>query len=270
MLVDHEDHARDLEHGNHEQRSSHEERNRHEEGSGDHDPVVAVGALGDELRRGMYAFIRRARRPVTRDEAAASVGISRKLAAFHLDKLVGVGLLRTRSDAPGRTRTVGRAPKLYEPVPDTINVSIPQRRHELLAEILADAVLAESGINSARDTALKVAEARGTNLGTTDRDRRRPGRLGTERALTVAAETLEQLGFEPDRAAPSLLLLRNCPFHPLAAKAPELICSINHRFLDGYLRGLGAADATSAVLQPESDSCCVRLCAADGNASTSD
>jgi predicted ArsR family transcriptional regulator len=60
------------------------------------DPAIrAVAALDDELRRGMYAFIRKARRPVTREEAAASVGISRKLAAFHLDKLVEVGLLRT-------------------------------------------------------------------------------------------------------------------------------------------------------------------------------
>ena len=35
------------------------------------------------------------------------------------------------------------------------------------------------------------------------------------------------------------------------------------RFLGGYLDGLGAADAATAVLQPESGSCCVRLCAAD-------
>jgi predicted ArsR family transcriptional regulator len=60
-----------------------------------------------------------------------------------------------------------------------------------------------------------------------------------------------------------LLLLRNCPFHPLAAKAPDLVCGINHRFLGGYLQGLGAADAATAVLQPEAGSCCVRLCAAD-------
>jgi len=38
--------------------------------------IRAVAALDDGLRRGMYAFIRRVRRPVTRDEAAAEVGIS--------------------------------------------------------------------------------------------------------------------------------------------------------------------------------------------------
>ena len=57
------------------------------------DPAIkAVAALSDDTRRGMYVFIRAARQPVTRDEAAASVGISRKLAAFHLDKLVDAGL----------------------------------------------------------------------------------------------------------------------------------------------------------------------------------
>ena len=113
------------------------------------------------------------------------------------------------------------------------------------------------------DRRLRLAEARGTELGEAQRDLRRPGRLGTERALTLAAEALDDLGFEPERATPALLLLRNCPFHPLAAQAPDLVCSINQRFLDGYLHGLGAADTTAAILQPEPDSCCVRLRDAD-------
>ncbi len=54
--------------------------------------IRAVAALDDELRRGMYTFIRAARRSVTRDEAATAVGISRELAAFHVDKLVGAGV----------------------------------------------------------------------------------------------------------------------------------------------------------------------------------
>lgn len=223
------------------------------------DVLTAVGALGDELRRGMYGFIRRERRPVSRDEAAESVGISRKLAAFHLDKLVAVGLLRVRYDAPDRARTVGRAPKLYEPAPALIRVSIPERRHELLAEILAEAVLGESDERDARQSAMEVAGQRGTAFGQVERARCRPGRLGAERALTLAGESLEQLGFEPERTTPTMLVLRNCPFHPLAAKAPELVCAINHRFLDGYLRGLGAQQCAAAVLHPQADACCVQL-----------
>jgi predicted ArsR family transcriptional regulator len=88
------------------------------------DAITSVGVLGDDSRRRMYAYIRRAGHPVSRDEAAASVGISRKLAAFHLDKLVDASLPRARYDAPGARRRVGRQPKLYEPTDTQISVTI--------------------------------------------------------------------------------------------------------------------------------------------------
>src|SRR5215472_2536421 len=100
------------------------------------DPAIrAIAALDDDLRRGMYEFIRAARRPVTRDEAAAAVGISRKLAAFHLDKLVDAGALRARYEQAAGVRRVGRVPKVYEPSQLDLRVSIPQRSHEMLAGI---------------------------------------------------------------------------------------------------------------------------------------
>jgi predicted ArsR family transcriptional regulator len=45
--------------------------------------------------------------------------------------------------------------------------------------------------------------------------------------------------------------LRNCPFHPLAARAPEVMCQINHAYLAGLVDGLDAP-AVEAVLDPES------------------
>ena len=60
------------------------------------------------------------------------------------------------------------------------------------------------------------------------------------------------------RAAPTRVLLRNCPFHPMAAQAPELVCGINHAFLGGLLDGLGT-DTVTAELQPQPGRCCVRL-----------
>lgn len=225
--------------------------------------ITALSALDDDLRRGMYAFIRAARRPVTRDDAAASVGISRKLAAFHLDKLVEVGLLAARYESQDPVRRPGRAPKVYEPVTGTIQVSLPERRHELLAEILAAAVLADPGPGTARDAAMAAAAERGTALGAAERASRRPGRLGLERSLTLAADALGALGFEPERSDPAQVILRNCPFHPLAAKAPDLVCAINQRFLGGFLDGMGAAGSTRAVLQPDPEACCVRLRAAE-------
>lgn len=63
------------------------------------------------------------------------------------------------------------------------------------------------------------------------------------------------------RAAPAKVLRRNCPFHPMAAEAPGLVCGINHAFLTGFLDGLGTASAT-AVLNPAAGHCCVELRAA--------
>jgi predicted ArsR family transcriptional regulator len=223
------------------------------------DPAIrAVAALDDELRLGMYVFIRKARRPVTREEAAASVGISRKLAAFHLDKLVEAGLLRVGYRTAGGIRKVGRAPKIYEPSATDIQVAIPPRHHDVLADILLDAVLTEGVGENARQATIRVAGQRGEKLGTAERDRSRPGRLGVERALTLTEAVLARHGFEPSREAPACLRLRNCPFRPLAAKAPDLVCGINQAFIAGFLTGLEAG-GVSAVPSPSVGECCVEL-----------
>jgi predicted ArsR family transcriptional regulator len=222
---------------------------------------VAVAALADDLRHGMYAFIRRAGRPVTRDEAAEAAGISRKLAAFHLDKLVATGLLKTSYGRPGGLRRVGRAPKVYEPADLEVQVSIPPRDLGVLAEILLEAVLTSTGQTGARDAALDLAAGRGRLLGAAERGKARPGRLGAERALTIAGAFLERSGYEPARAAPGRLLLRNCPFRPLTARAPELVCGINHALLCGFIEGLRAR-SVAANLRPQPGACCVELCAA--------
>ncbi|MDT0615921.1 helix-turn-helix transcriptional regulator [Streptomyces lancefieldiae] len=220
--------------------------------------IDSVSVLSEYSRRRMFGFIRRAGRAVTRDEAAASVGISRKLAAFHLDKLVDAGLLRTRVETPGTIRKVGRRPKVYEPTDAQITVNIPDRRHELLADLLLDAVLTEEAGESAAQAAIRTAEQRGRQIGEAARDETRPGRLGPERGVTACEQLLDQCGYEPVREAPARLRLRNCPFHPLAAKAPDLVCGMNQAFLSGFLNGLQVS-GVQAVLAPATGECCVRL-----------
>lgn len=223
------------------------------------DPAInAVAALGDRLRREMYTFIRRSGRPVTRNEAAAAVGISRKLAAFHLEKLVDVGLLRARYQVVGGVRKVGRTPKVYESTDMAIRVSIPERQYEVLADLLMEAVLTEGADETARQAAVRVAGRRGKELGAAERERTRPGRLGVERALTLTEDVLARHGFEPARESSTCVRLRNCPFHPLAAKAPDLVCGLNHTFLTGMLTGLDAP-GVRAMLVPRSGECCVEL-----------
>ncbi|KAA9153010.1 transcriptional regulator [Amycolatopsis acidicola] len=188
----------------------------------------------------MYFYIRRARRPITRDEAAASVGISRKLAAFHLDKLVDVGLLRADYQPLPGTRRVGRTPKVYRPTELEIRVAIPQRSHDVLTEILLETVLTGAEGEQARDAAVRVA-----------------GEIGERAEFPEGGIEgfLERHGYEPEREAGGRVRLRNCPFHPLAARSPELVCRLNHAFLGGCVTGSGMR----AELSPRAGECCVEL-----------
>ncbi|MFD7992020.1 helix-turn-helix transcriptional regulator [Streptomyces mexicanus] len=208
------------------------------------DTWSAVAVLGDETRRRLLEFVRLARRPVTREEASAALGITRKLAAFHLDKLVAAGLLQARHGGHG-PRRVGRAPKVYEPAARTVTLSLPARRHELLASLLAQAATAQRPQESARDASVRIARARGEALGAAAGDADLTG-------------FLTSFGFEPAEEAPGRTALHNCPFHPVAAQAPQLVCAMNHAFLCGYLAA-SRQRKTVAVLAPRPGACCVEL-----------
>jgi predicted ArsR family transcriptional regulator len=222
--------------------------------------AASLGALEDDVRRRMYLFIRDRGRPVSRDEAAREAGISRKLAAFHLDKLVDKGLLKAQyARPPGRTGPgAGRPSKLYEPSGIELGVFIPERRYDLVGKILLDAIETCSPEESAPAATRRVARESGERLG---REIRRTGRVhpaGPERALSAARDVLGRHGFEPYESTAGELSLRNCPFHVLAQRAPELVCGLNQAFIDGLLRGLGN-ETVEAALEPQPGQCCVKL-----------
>jgi predicted ArsR family transcriptional regulator len=220
--------------------------------------VRALAALEDPTRYDLYAFVRAAGGAVTREEAAHAVGTSRKLAAFHLDKLVAVGLLTADFDVGERVRTVGRVPKMYRVADVELIASIPERQPGVIADVLVDAVLAAEPGESAHDAAMRIAESRGRELGAATRGQARAGRLGAERALTLAETALRARGFEPARTSESALQLRNCPFQPLAQRATDFVCGLNHRMLTGFVAGLQTS-SVQAVLAPRPGHCCVEL-----------
>jgi predicted ArsR family transcriptional regulator len=207
----------------------------------------------------MFSFIRRARRAVTREEAAETIGISRKLAAFHLDKMVAAGLLRARYEATGDEPKVGRRPKVYEAAPADISLSIPVRRYQLLADLLLDTVLRESSEETGQEAATRTARERGVAFGASQQAALEPD-ADASAALPLCGAMLEAHGYEPVAEGASELRLRNCPFHPLAAKASDLVCSMNQAFLAGCLEGLRIT-SLEARLEPTPDECCVRIAA---------
>lgn len=224
----------------------------------------AVAILADEQRRKLYGLVRHAHRPVTREEVAEQAGVSAKLAAFHLDKLVDAGLLRAHYASPDGVPRVGRKPKVYEVTATHIRVSLPERRAEVIAGILVDAVAGldapagrEAG-QSARAAALDSARRRGEEIGAAARAGLRPGRLGAERSVSAAESILEDYGYEPVRVSPTGLRLLNCPFHEVVDRAPDLVCGLNRDLIAGVLDGMRCS-GIEAVLAPAPGQCCVEL-----------
>jgi predicted ArsR family transcriptional regulator len=224
--------------------------------------LEAVAALEDESRRRMYLFARNARRPVSREEVARAVGVSTKLAAFHLDKLAERGLLKASYARPaGRGGPgAGRSAKFYTASESEFGVTIPERRYDLAASILAEAVETNTAREPAADTAMRIARARGVQLGTGHGTKgSSTGSAARTRALSRAETALKQLGFEPFREDRDVVRLWNCPFHALTEQSRDLVCGMNHQFIKGLVSGLESEDD----IRVESDSapglCCVAL-----------
>lgn len=188
------------------------------------------------------------------------VGISRRLAAFHLDKLLAKGLLKAHyARPPGRSGPgAGRSAKFYEPSDLEVGVSIPGRRYDLAGSLLARALKTQSPGEPPTRAACRVAREKGVEVGEHVRRENRLRPPGPERALSIAEKVLEDLGFEPYRDEPGVVALRNCPFHALAQEAPELVCEMNRSFIDGMLRGMGNENV-QAVLACKPGDCCVSL-----------
>jgi predicted ArsR family transcriptional regulator len=214
--------------------------------------LEAMAALREPTRRRLYRHVERQPVAVSRDEAAEAVGISRALAAFHLDKLVELGLLKAEyrrlfgRSGPG----AGRTSKLYLRSRNQFSVSVPHRDHELLARLLAASV-----DSSAEDSpAAQPARDYGRSLGRRARKRLR-GDPGPARMLDCVEAVLERLGFEPYRASPSEVRLRNCPFDPLSRLYTPLVCGVGQALITGVTQGVGAAELRVGRHE-QPDRCC--------------
>ena len=218
--------------------------------------LARLSAFGEAQRRALYAVVARERRAISRDEAAAAVGISRPLAAYHLDRLVDDGLLevrferRTGRSGPG----AGRPAKVYQRSAEAVELSVPTRDYRFIAELLANAV--ERAASGTAQSALKdVANEAGAlsvaNVSTEDSDNQTEG-------LTDLRRTLGERGYEP-YDIDGELRLRNCPYHRLAEDHRDLVCTANLAFIGGMAEHLGLGQALRMRLDPKAGECCVSI-----------
>lgn len=220
--------------------------------------IAGIAALHEPVRRALYFYVVGQRADVGRDGAVQALGISRTLAAFHLDKLVEEGLLeaRYRRLTARRGPGAGRPSKLYRRSDRQFAVSLPPRRYELAAQLLARGIRASEGaepVTALAETAREFGESIGLEA------RRLAGaEAGCDEVLGAAETLLRDYDFEPFRGPADEIVLRNCPFHDLAVEDRDLICGMNLALMRGMVAGLRVRGVV-AVLDPQPGLCCVSV-----------
>lgn len=218
-----------------------------------------LAGLGEPVRRALYRFVVAQTEPVSRERAAAGVGVAHHVAKFNLDRLVADGLLDAEYRRPaGRGGPgAGRPAKLYRRSDVDVEVSLPERRYDLAGRLLVRAVArAERADSPVAEMLDGVAREAGRELGSSSiatTGQRRGQRNATESVVDVLA----QHGFEPCETRDGITLA-NCPFHALADEETELVCGMNLALIEGVLDGAGATKL-HAELDPAPPRCCVRI-----------
>lgn len=213
--------------------------------------IDAIAVLQDPVRRRLYEYVAAQGREVGRNEAAEAAGVTRTLAAHHLDRLTEAGLLESGSrrltgrSGPG----AGRPAKVYTRARAERAVSLPARDYRTAAELLAEAA-EHAGLDSGL---CAVARRRGEAL---------RGSVAPCGSLEEVVGMLAARGYEPHLegaegtagAAARVVRMRNCPFHAVAERFPPLVCGMNLALLEGLL---GTDGPLRARMDARPGECCV-------------
>ena len=210
--------------------------------------LAALQLLDEPIRRRLYDWVVAQPDSVGREAAASGVGVSRGLAAFHLDKLAEAGLLEASyRRLSGRVGPgAGRPARVYRRAEREFSVTVPERRYERAANLFAAALeqLGDGGpppelSEAAREAGREIARDAGRGSG-----------------RTRLLRTLERGGYEPITDSHGTIRLRNCPFDALADAHRTLVCGTNLALAEGIVSGIGVTDM-QPVLDRKPGLCCV-------------
>ena len=216
-----------------------------------HAPAADQHALlADPTRRAILRALGLDGAPIDAHQLAAMLGLHVNSVRDQLRRLVEADRVVV-STAPAVGR--GRPRMLY-----AISPGAGRDPHRALVLGLVDQ-LAEAGGGA------EIARAAGRHWGQLEASAqvRDAGPDGLEDALVAM---LSRGGFEPERsggqapAGEATIRLRACPYLPLSPQQLRVVCGVHLGYLEGVVRGLGAAD-TAVGLAPfgEPDACLANL-----------
>ena len=221
-------------------------------------------ALGDPTRRRIFFMVREADGPQGKDDVAGAVGIDRRLAGFHLDKLVEQGFLsadfarRSERSGPG----AGRPAKRYQVAEAEIAVGLQERHYEVLSQLLLKA-MAHGGEGEPQEVLERVGYDFGFELGQAEVAAGR--RLHGDNAIEVVkgvVRLLSRYGFAARVEGENTIRACACPFEEMAFIDPDRICGLDRSIWKGVLAAF-APDATlrEATARAQGDEACMAVVA---------
>jgi predicted ArsR family transcriptional regulator len=190
--------------------------------------------LGDNTRYAIYLELARSARPLTTAEIAETIGLHPNTVRPHLERMREVGLIDVRVGGRGE---IGRPQHRY---------SIAAEAPSLGLEPPVMPILARMVLAMAERLGAGAADARAVGH---DEGVRRAAPFATApSSLEAVVSDLDRLGFDPvvtdddGDADSAVVAFANCPFGDLAHDHPELLCSLHHGLVAGFVAGMGDAE----------------------------
>lgn len=192
-------------------------------------------ALGDNTRYAIYLELARSARPLATAEIAETLRLHPNTVRPHLERMRDVGLLAVEVDSRGG---VGRPQHRYGLTAEAPSLGLEPAPMPMLARMMTR-VAAAAGATGAEAHEIGRREGAATAAAYTT----------SPSCLEALVAELDRLGFDPavgeaDDQETAVVAFANCPYRPIAEANPELICSLHHGAVAGFVEAMGDAIVT--------------------------
>ncbi len=193
--------------------------------------------LGDNTRYAIYLELARANKPLTTAEIADTIDLHPNTVRPHLERMRDAGLVDVEVGGRGE---IGRPQHRYSLAADAPSLGLEPPVMPVLARMVLS--MAER-LGASPDDARAVGDGEGASRAERFRD--------APSSLEAIVSELDILGFDPvvspdaDDPDAAVIAFANCPFGDLAVAHPDLVCSLHHGLIAGFVRRMGDAEVRS-------------------------
>lgn len=186
--------------------------------------------LGDNTRYAIYLELARAVKPLTTAEIADTINLHPNTVRPHLDRMREAGLIDVEVGGRGE---IGRPQHRYSLIADAPSLGLEPPVMPMLARlVLSMAERLGAGALEAHAVGHEEGEGRAEPF------------VAAASSLEAIVTDLDVLGFDPvvsddDDPDAAVIAFANCPFGDLSTTHPELVCSLHHGLIAGFVDGMG-------------------------------